>query len=366
MYMLRKVRHMAGRALSHFRADAARERVHGPLEAHLALPSRQSTDEFIIIPGRDLLPRAWSHLGNPGPLRTFNPTILKHGDEWLFAYRVVGPDLVRRIALCRLDTSFRVVPESQVPLSDWLQVPPGRQYPDQVRTWFADPRLVRLGGRTLLYWNSGWHEPMNSQFLQELEGVGLHPVGFPRELVLRGERRTIEKNWGIFGDGPFYMVYSIVPQRVLEFSLEGTGDLDCVEIHATPWNNDEWTARHGELRGGAPPQRVGDHYYSVGHAVTGTPGDYRYVAGAYRFEARAPFAPTDVARLPLPLPNPFGARTLFERLNPVCGASVYPSGAVHEGGKWIISYGINDEQCAIAVISHEYILGTLRSVVRSQ
>ena len=47
-------------------------------------------------------------------------------------------------------------------------------------TRFADPRLYRLAGRLFVYWNSGWHEPQNHQFLQELDPVSLRPVGiFP-------------------------------------------------------------------------------------------------------------------------------------------------------------------------------------------
>jgi len=47
----------------------------------------------------------------------------------------------------------------------------GSNYLARVTSWFADPRIFILGDRAFLYFNSGWHEPMNHQFV-----VGLLPV----------------------------------------------------------------------------------------------------------------------------------------------------------------------------------------------
>jgi hypothetical protein len=249
--------------------------------------------------------------------------------------------------------------DSAQPWSDQIRFPTGTDYPAQTRGWFADPRLYRLEGRLFVYWNSGWHEPRNSQFLQEIDAADFRPVGSPRELRLRGERRALEKNWTLFGDGPFYALYSIRPHRLLEFSLTGEGPIAFCDLAVPAAEATEESLGLLALRGGAPPQPVDDHYYAVGHFIENAPDGYRYSAAVHRFARRPPFAPLPPAVAPLVLPNPCGGRRSFDRLNPAVGEVIYPCGAQYGDGQWTISYGINDERCAIAVLPHAEILATL-------
>ena len=264
---------------------------------------------------------------------------------------MVGPDLLRRIALCRLDGAFSPVPGSAVAFSDLVRFRPGHALPDVARTWFADPRLCRLQGETWLYWNSGWHEPRNHQFLQRLDPSTLHPAGAPRELLSTGPRRAIEKNWMPFeADGP-KLVHSVAPHRILRPVLAGAGDIPCLEEASVAWPEPSWCGPHGGLRGGAPPVREGDGMTSFCHSIEGERPPYRYRAAVYRFSARPPHRPTASPAGPLPLPNPFGRRSLHARLNPAVDEVLYPCGAARHGGRWVVSYGINDEHCAIALLS---------------
>jgi hypothetical protein len=311
-----------------------------------------------LYESQDLLPDAWRAPFGAGPVRLFNPALLRAGAGWIFAFRAVGPDLVRRIGLCRLGPDLQPIAGSSQPWSDAIRFSPGEALPAQARVWFADPRLYRLDGRLFVYWNSGWHEPQNCQFLQEISAADFRPIGPPRELRQRGPRRPLEKNWTVFGEGPFQVLYSLRPQRVMEFSLAGEGPIDC---------GDEWAQGHedagpGELRGGAPPQAVGDHYFAIGHVIQGEPGNYRYAAAVHRFGRWPPFAPSPPALGPLLLPNPRGGRRVYERLNPAVGEAVYPCGADYADGQWAISYGINDECCAVAVLDHAAVLATLPPV----
>lgn len=318
---------------------------------------------FFLFDGVDLLPEAWRPALAPGPLRCFNPGLLRDGDGWLFAYRVVGPDQLRRIGLCRLDARFGIVPGSAIPLSDSISFPPGCGLVPPATTWFADPRLYRLEGRLFVYWNSGWHEPQNHQFLQELDGATLAPAGPPRELLLAGERQPIEKNWTIFGDGPLHAVYSIAPHRVLRLSLRGEGPIVLSEAAAIEWDPGDFPLRFGALRGGAVPQRDGDRYVSFCHSVAGPGhGAYRYVPSVYTFAASFPFAPTGAPVCPVPLENPFGSSTRNERLNPAVSEVVYPCGAAFDEGRWVVSYGLNDESCAIGVLFPEDVDACVREV----
>jgi hypothetical protein len=313
-----------------------------------------------ILPTGALIPEAWDGL-RKGPVRAFNPGLLKVGSGWLLAYRLVGADLVRRIGLCRLSESLQVVTGSALPFSDLVRIRPGRDYPEPVRHWFADPRLFRLGGRAFIYWNSGWHDPRNTQFIQEIECDELRPIGWPRELRLVGDRRKIEKNWMLFGEGPFHAVYSVCPHRILTFSLDGQEDIDCKEVAAMAWDDSAYGGRFGELRGGAPPQLVDGQFHVFCHSVCGDPGAYTYVPALYRFSSSFPFRPTEVPFRPLAFDNPFGSRTVHERLNPVVREVLYPAGAVFHSGRWIISLGINDEHCALTAVTPAEASATLRA-----
>jgi hypothetical protein len=320
--------------------------------------------ECIVFEAAKLLPEAWARFTAQGPVRCFNPGLVRDGDGWLFAYRVVGADGLRRIGICRLDAAFRVVPGSAMPLSDRVRFRRGAEYPEVATKWFADPRLYRLGGRLFVYWNSGWHEPRNHQFLQELDPASLAPRGHPRELLLRGERRKLEKNWTLFAgdDGRIHAVYSITPHRVLELSLAGDGDVLCAECALREWQPADYPACHGGLRGGAPAAAAEGKLWSFCHSVHDGPDGYRYVAAAYACEAAAPFAPVLGPREPLALGHPTAAVRSHSRLNPAVGEVIYPCGAARDGARWMVSHGINDEHCAISLVDHAAVLAALRPV----
>jgi predicted GH43/DUF377 family glycosyl hydrolase len=312
-----------------------------------------------LFDSRELLPNVWRDAFGDGPVRLFNPALLREGPGWILAFRAVGPDLVRRIGLCRLGVDLNPVAGSARPWSDAIRFPAGADLPEQARRWFADPRLYRLGGRLYVYWNSGWHEPRNCQFLQEIRADDFTPVGAPRELRLRGERRVLEKNWTLFGDGPFYALYAIRPQRILEFSLEGEGAIEFRGLAAPELSPAAAPNGLDDLRGGAPPVPVGDHYFAIGHYISAGSDGYRYGAAVHRFARQPPFAPERPPLSPLALPNPLGDGRAYERLNPAVGEVVYPCGADYSEGQWTISYGINDERCAVAALSHAQIQATL-------
>jgi predicted GH43/DUF377 family glycosyl hydrolase len=321
--------------------------------------------ETLLLDTADLVPPAWRAAFGSGPVRAFNPGLVADGLGWIFAYRMVGPDGLRRIGLCRLDAALRVRGGSLLPWSDGVRFAPASGLPDRATAWFADPRLYRLGGKLFVHWNSGWHEPENFQFLQEIDPGSLQPRGEARELRLRGARRPLEKNWSFFGDGPFYALYSLMPQRVLEFSLAGTGPIEFCEVASMAWEGGDYAGRFGELRGGTPPQRVGGDYFGLGHSVSGTPSHYRYVAAAYRFSATAPFALTGGPAGPLPVGLGLGPQRAYSPLNPAIAEVIYPCGAAYTDDRWVVSFGLNDERCALARFTHAEVLAALRPVCPS-
>jgi hypothetical protein len=307
--------------------------------------------ECHVLDSAALLPAAWRGPAAAGPIRAFNPALLRDGDGWILAYRVVLADGLRRLALCRLDARLQVVTASALPLSDAVRFPADSPLPEIARQWLADPRLYRFEGRIFLYWNSGWHEPQNHQFLQELDPSRLTPIGAPRELLLaRGDRRPLEKNWTFFtsGAGALHAVYSIQPHRILQFSLAGTGPISFAEFATTEWNLSAYPPCHGGLRGGAPPVWHDDRFWSFCHSVHDGPQGYRYAAAVYCFSGDGSFAPVAEPRQPLALGAPHRAVRLHPRLNPAVDEVIYPCGAAHDGERWLLSHGLNDERCAIS------------------
>ena len=327
-----------------------------------------SNSEALIFRAEELLPATWRHFIGQGPLRAFNPGLLRDGDGWIFASRIVTPDGRRRISACRLDASFQLIGGSHAPLSDHVRFRPDGHYPEIATQWFADPRLYRFEGRLFVYWNSGWHEPRNYQFLQELDSATLLPRGHPRELLLAGERQKLEKNWTLFdagGSGSYFAVYSILPHRVLHFSLDGDGDILFSDAARGEWTLQGYPPAHGGLRGGAPPCLHDGAFWSFCHSVHDGVNGYRYAPAAYCFAPTHPFTPTAQPISPLAFAGADGDRRTHERLNPAVGEVIYPCGAAWDGTRWAVSHGVNDESCAISFVTPEAVRATLRSVGRS-
>ena len=323
--------------------------------------SMETGESCVIYAAEELLPAEWRPFSQEGPVRTFNPGLLRADDGWILAYRVVGSDGLRRIGVCRLTAELRIVPGSQIAWSDYVQFPNSERYPEIVRKWFADPRLYRLGRRLFLYWNSGWHEPQNEQFLHEIDSTTLRPIGGPRALRLSGPRQKLEKNWTFFGHGPevFQAVYSVVPHRVLKFSTSGEDDIFFDEVASTAWTFEHYPRSHGGLRGGAPPVFADGRYWSFCHSVHDGANGYRYAPAVYSFSSEPPFVPLSAPRVPLELATDYRSKREFPRLNPAVDEVIYPCGAAQEGTRWIISHGINDERCAVSIVSAASVSATL-------
>ncbi len=320
----------------------------------------------ILFDSVALLPENWRKFAAEGPVRAFNPGLMRDGPGWIFAYRIVAADGLRRIALCRLDQHLRIVAGSQVSWSDYVRFRRDGNYPEPATTWFADPRLYRLGGKLWIHWNSGWHEPHNCQFLQELDATTLLPLAPPREMVLRGERRKLEKNWTCFETeaGEFRAVYSIFPHCILGFSVAGDADISFEPIASHEWSLAHYPACHGGLRGGAPPVFFEGELWSFCHSVHDGDDGYRYAPTAYAFSAKAPFAPTARPKAPLKFAGSFATTRAHARLNPAVGEVIYPCGAAHDAARWLVSHGINDESCAISIIRHEHVLASTERLAR--
>lgn len=310
----------------------------------------------------ELLPDAWRPAAAGGPLWAFNPALVRAGEGWLMAYRMILPDRLRRLALCLLDRQLRVVPGSAFALSDHIRFPPIANYPAVVHSWFADPRLYWWDDRLFIYWNSGWHEPANHQFLLELDPGTWAPRGWPRELTCVGGRRSLEKNWMFFRDArrDTYCIYSVTPHRVLRAHIEGGEDVRCEELASEEFTLGSYPPCHGGLRGGAPPVFHQGRFWSFVHSIHDGADGYRYESAVYCFGGDPPFAPLTEPVTTLDLSGDCRASRRLPKLNPAVGAVEYACGAAIDGDHWLVSLGVNDERCVIARVPHARVVASMR------
>jgi predicted GH43/DUF377 family glycosyl hydrolase len=319
-----------------------------------------------------LTPNAWVN-GAITPCHLFNPAITRFQGQLLLIYRVVTPDGCRRLAMCRLTDDRQVVPGSVTPFSDFLQAG---------GDWHADGRFCPFGDRLFVHYNDGGlrgRQGVNQIYLVEVDPARLLPQGLPRPLLLTGPRQPVEKNWLLFEhDGEMWAIYTIAPHVVLHVTLGQDGPVLCRPVYQHDWDAQSYTRRYGQLRGGAPPVRVGDQYVVFFHSsFVARPWRHRlyrllrqpptntiyYVGGVYGFAAQPPFAPLWLHPLPLLMPPRLPRRR--QQLNPAVAYSAYPCGAIWEDQQWLVTLGGRDEYCCLtqvapAAIQPEPIRATLR------
>ena len=85
----------------------------------------------------------------------------------------------------------------------------------------------------------------------------------------------------------------------------------------------------------------------------------------YCFAATPPFAPTAVPVAPLGFGYARETVRHFPKLNPAVGEVIYPCGAAYRDGRWLVSHGVNDEQCAIALVAHREVAAAVRPLPRA-
>lgn len=267
--------------------------------------------------------------------RRFNASVLDYGGSRWLAYRVGWTR--SHIHLARLGADAQPV-ETQA-----IHVPhhPGCELGQE------DPRLfVFDGAMHLAFAGLRWHggRLVVSQMLARLNGVFAQRVWEPS---LPNRQMPMEKNWGFFNaENQLFAVYTIRPHRVLSIDPEHGQAIEAFRTDSIPaqfWPG--W-----ELRGGAPPVRYGNEYYSFFHGWrrskrAGTPhGDwYDYAVGVYTFEARPPFTPRRITPRPIWLGDP---AKIALNVTPDKNV-IYPCGAIRDGERWLVSAGHQDAECRL-------------------
>lgn len=300
----------------------------------------------------------------------FNPSIVeRHGKLWLFTRRyrfdraqITGGRLEGSgcdLAIWELRDNLTVRPTPIIPTM------PNR-YPHEQ---FEDPKAVIIDDRVHLGMSTWVHyKPwaIRQSFVRltpdwrRMEVLWETPYGGNARQPERASSH--EKNWNWFwhssGDAPpsWHCVYLVNPHTTFRVGADGTV--------LQEWKNRplDLTWQYGEPRGGTPPIRIGDEYWSFFHSsVVWQKPKRRYYMGAYTFSASPPFELLRMTAEPILAGSEDDFRTLGGPL------VVFPNGAVLQNGEFLVVFGVNDENCgwiripAVEVESRLSKVGSKRS-----
>ena len=263
-------------------------------------------------------------LGKGNTHRRTNCSILRYQGRLLLAYRVdlggcrvwiseLGEDLVPSKGVCLKLDHFRA------------------------RYGQEDPRLFIHRDRLHVQYAGveGMQGPTSVLYALLRDDLSVERICYPHWW----QRPAWEKNWGMFShEGELHAVYSIDPHVI--FRVEGDS---AWPAYGTGPNPLPWSG--GSRRGGSAPVRVGDEYVSWFHGHRHKPGvGFYYSGGVYSFDGNPPFRPTRGIGYPVWSPDSTKRHMNASATQDV----IYPSGAVLDGNRWLVSAGHQDTECLVA------------------
>ena len=219
---------------------------------------------------------------------------------------------------------------------------------------FEDPRIFVHENRTWMsccnfVWGKTWTGA--HQVLMELNNDWVVTRRFDVAFGKNGNsvwgNTGMEKNWlWFFHDGQPHLIYLTEPHVVVQMSHT----FNPVRPYETNSSNIVWP--WGQPRGGTPPVRIGDEYFSFFHSSSRwhETGSARYHMGFYAFEAKPPFRKTRIIKMPIM------SGSSHDRWGHPKPITVFACGAVINKGIWTVSFGINDLYCGVADIPHDDLL----------
>lgn len=159
-----------------------------------------------------------------------------------------------------------------------------------------------------------------------------------------------EKNWTLFThEDKLYFIYQMFPHTVVETDLEGKIKTEYITHRPLTW-------KYGEPRLTSNPIYKNGFFYSFFHShlrVKSGPNSQRlYFCGIYKFKAEPPFEIVEFSKEPIVWGNKHRDH-LRQRKQIYLPYCVFPSGAILENEKFLISLGINDQESAIMNMAYE-------------
>lgn len=275
----------------------------------------------------------------------FNPTVVRwRGGVWLFVRRRFGPvGLPGRNTIeawflkhNHLKERFNVEIPAMFTGEHW-----------------EDPRALVRNGTVLLSYCNFDQTSHAHQCITGLQPTYNYFTAEPPLHVVYGNNgphlhsnKGHEKNWTWFvhHDGHLWFSYSLGGGT---HTVCKTGGGVVQQVHKG------WcpTWQFGELRGGTPPIRVGEHYWTFFHSSNDwVKPRRRYHMGALAFSATPPF---NITRF---TPKPLLSGSELDYRHPHNPPCVFPGGALFEDDSWFVVGGCNDNKCFWMRIPHKELL----------
>lgn len=152
-----------------------------------------------------------------------------------------------------------------------------------------------------------------------------------------------------FIEGKLHCLYTSDPWAVVQFGSKWEEQIPYV-AEGVQWE-------YGVVRGGTPPVRAGDFYYTFFHSSLPWRGRYRrYFMGAIAFEVSPPFRPVFWTQEPILTGS---QNDIWAQRKPLV---VFPCGSVLENDKWLVTLGVNDIASAWLEIPHSDLLQLLKPI----
>lgn len=203
-----------------------------------------------------------------------------------------------------------------------------------------DPRLFMHKGKPHI-WFTGWMGMRTTEWMQANilfarinDDLNTEDIFFPAI----PQRDRYEKNHAYFDWNNYtFCVYSISPHVVHQ--------VYCNKVIKTYKTENKINWRYGYLRGGASPVLHKGEYWHFFHGMSEIDGKRLYSIGVAVFEARPPFRITKVTHEPLDVAVPDAAGF----------GCIFPCGAFHENGHWVVSCGVQDRWIELRYYSDQQL-----------
>lgn len=299
----------------------------------------------------------------PNRMRFFNPSVVRKDDKDILLVRRAEDIPEHRFGLNSI-WAFEMTDLHQPVWGKMIQF---RGYKNQ---HFEDPRIIPIvRNRYLLSYTTfvmnvdgrgaharaewyGAHQQcamLNDEFgvLGLIDPVyGLNSGSVMTNLLGHDGRPGLEKNWLWFEhDGALHTIYKTYPEHEV---IRWGPAYNAPETVYKSKTHVDFLWIHGHARGGTPPIRIGNLYWSFFHSSTPwANGKRRYHMGAYAFSAKPPF------RVRYWTPEPLLTGSLKDPWEPGQPLVVFPCGALLRDNKWFVTLGVNDMASAWIEIPHE-------------
>jgi len=272
---------------------------------------------------------------------SYNPSIVKHGDGLLMAYRFHdGPTLATKLAIAELDFTGKVLSNRHLEIKT------------EEPASFEDPKLFYIGQDVWICWvQSTWPSMPPTAVVKygRLEGNTVVNVQQPTP----PNPKPIEKNHVplTVGDA-LYFIYESEPKQVV-FQLDQSKIIETFASDPPSWP-------YGSIRGGTPAIQYQGKLLRFFHSGLDNEFDgwrRRYFMGAMLMDPVSPFKVEAISKKPVVYGSeldqiPVSERSKCHQYKP---RVVFPGGCVEHDSKLWVSVGINDSACSVLKLSHDQL-----------